>query len=211
MFGDDRWVWLIPSSATEGRTVHVKLYKRDGDRLLYWEAWDCEGRATFHSGEIGHRGSTERIEPAADQSVESVIQTEATETRQRGYEPFDREGMKQVILSCPTGPDWTSHDEMCVARYLADMCDESLGWTGLGHCDGPFFIRGAVGVYSLVVDQELGIREIIAELRRNGCEGKDEEMVLSVPDGEGFRVVYTTGPPTQQRQAEPVAAPNGTS
>jgi hypothetical protein len=180
----------------------MKLYKREGDHLLYWEAWDCEGRATFHSGEIGHRGSTERIAPAAGQSVESIIEAGAAVARQRGYEPFGRDGMRHVILSCPTGPDWTADEVMGVARYLEHLCNESLGWTGLGHCDGPYYGRGVVGVYSLVVDEELGIREIIAELRRHGCEGKDEEMVLSVPDGAGFRVVYTTGPPRQPSPAE---------
>jgi hypothetical protein len=174
----------------------VKLYKQDGDRRLYWEAWDSEGQVIFHTGELGQRGSTEQVAPAADESVEAVIEAGVEAARQRGFEPVPAENMWEIILACPTKADWSSEEKEGVGHFLEDLCNQCLGWTGLGHCVGPALRRGYVDVLSLVVDLDLGIREIIAELRRHGCEGKDEELVLSVPEGNGFRVVYTTGQPS---------------
>lgn len=174
----------------------VKMYKPDGVRRLYWQAWDRDGQAVFYTGELGQRGATEQVAPAAGQSVESVIEAGAVAARRQGFEPVHPGAMRQIVLSCPTGPDWTADDILGVTRYLEELCNDCLGRTGLGHCDGPYYGvgTGSVGVFSLVVDLELGIREVIAELRRHGCDGKDEELVLSVPDGAGFRVVYSTGP-----------------
>jgi hypothetical protein len=170
----------------------VKLYKQDGDRRFYWEAWDSDGTAVFHTGELGQRGSTERC-TLDSQSVEALIESKAEAARREGFQTVPRSAMQQVILSCSTKPGWVAQEMLDVASYLEDLCNDCLGWTGLGHCDGPSYGRDEVSVYSLVVDLELGIQAIVGALRRNGCEGKDEEIVLSVPDGATFRVVYTTG------------------
>lgn len=176
--------------------MHVKLYKPDSERRLYWQAWDCDGRVAFHTGEVGRRGTTEWVTPSANQTPEETIRARAEAAGREGFAPVGLEAMEQIILSCPTESDWTPDEILGVARYLEELCNECLGWTGLGHCDGRSYGPRSVGVCSLVVDQALGIQAIIAELQRHGCEGKDEELVLSVPEGAGFRVVYTTGPPS---------------
>jgi hypothetical protein len=175
--------------------LNATLYKRESGLFLYLQAWACEGRVAIHSGEVGIRGQTVWIDPDLGKTTDSVIETAIQSARANGFAPVPYGEMFQVILTCPTGPDWTSDEVFGVGRYLEEMCNERLGWTGLGYCDGPSYGPRSVGVYSLVVDLELGIREMIAELRLHGCEGKDEELVLSVPDGDRFRVVYTTGPP----------------
>lgn len=43
--------------------------------------------------------------------------------------------------------------------------DETLGWTGLGHCDGGSIGSGTMEVAVVVVDVDLAKRVIAADLR----------------------------------------------
>jgi hypothetical protein len=85
---------------------------------------------------------------------------------------------------------------------LKSLCNECLGWTGNGYCDGPAYGRGSVSVFCPVVDRELAVGAVVAELRTHGCDNWDEWLVVSVPDGTRFRVVYSN-PAGRRRHAEP--------
>ena len=48
---------------------------------------------------------------------------------------------------------------------LQDRMDETLGWTGLGHCDGGSSGSGTMEVCCLVVDFDIAKRVIETDLR----------------------------------------------
>ena len=43
------------------RSLMIKLYKFEPDRVLYWEAWETDKEIIFHSGVLGERGKTRNV------------------------------------------------------------------------------------------------------------------------------------------------------
>ena len=37
------------------------LYKFEGDKVSYWEAWETGGEITIHWGELGDRGEAQTL------------------------------------------------------------------------------------------------------------------------------------------------------
>lgn len=61
-------------------------------------------------------------------------------------------------------------------RYeLQERMDETLGWTGLGHCDGGSIGSGSMEVCCFVVDFEVAKRVIAEDLK--GTEFEDYSRI----------------------------------
>lgn len=133
----------------------VKLYKRQADgRLAYHEAWYTDSGITEHWGMLGERG---QIREHTGRTLEEVL----AEARRQGFSKADAEHV--VVIEYEVQGMGTRED-LEKRHALEARMDETLGWTGLGHCDGGSIGSGMMEVTVMVVDVELAKRTIVADL-----------------------------------------------
>lgn len=135
----------------------LKLYKRDaGGRLAYHEAWQTDSGITEHWGLVGERGETRNHPP--DKTAELVL----ADARRSGFS----ETRSEYVVLIEYEVDGAGNSTDLQKRHaLQARMDETLGWTGLGHCDGGGMGLGSMDVAVVVVDVDLAKRVIAADLK----------------------------------------------
>ncbi|HEY6095732.1 MAG TPA: hypothetical protein VIU93_12345 [Gallionellaceae bacterium] len=133
----------------------LKLYRFVGDKKEYWETWDNEnGSHTVHWGDLGSRGETKTIKSSLLKKAESIIQEEMDRLVGHGYRPIDDEDHATLLIEFAVDGMGTKEDAEKRHR-LEDRMNETLGWTGLGACDGGSIGSGTMEVCNYVVDFDL--------------------------------------------------------
>ena len=140
-----------------------KLYKRIDGVLHYHEAW-CNDRTLYeHYGLVGERGVTKQrgIAEGADEgdAILAVLRP-AAET---GYRPIAMADHATLLIEYAIVGMGNSTD-LNKRHTLEDRMNETLGWTGLGHCDGGSIGSGTIEVYCFVVDFEVAKLRIATDL-----------------------------------------------
>jgi hypothetical protein len=177
------------------------LYKREGDRTRFWTAWDVDGLVVIHRGTVGARGETRNVELAEGQDAGAAIEAEAAAARAEGFRELEPDPERQVIVTGDT-TGYEPDDIVGAAQMFEYLCNECLGWTGNGYCDGPAYGKNTVSVYCPVAERDLAVETIVAELRKHGSDNWEEWLIVSVPEGAGFRVVYRN-PAAEKRKGTP--------
>lgn len=142
----------------------LKLYKRIGELLHYREAWELDGKIVEHWGLVGDRGE-ERSYPISpglseDEAIESALET----ARAEGFEEIDDDNHSVILIVYPVEGMGTQED-LDKRHALEDRMNETLGWTGLGNCDGGSIGSGSMEVCCFVVDAKVAERVIAADLK----------------------------------------------
>ena len=128
----------------------LKLYKNTDGQISYWETWDNgENSATVHWGQLGHRGQDKTVTG----DFHEKIQKEVYEKIEQGYRLVDEEDHSRLLIEFKIDGMGTPND-LQKRTSLQSRMDETLGWTGLGHCDGGSIGSGTMEVCCLVVDFE---------------------------------------------------------
>lgn len=139
-----------------GTPEMLKLYKRGPDgRLSYHEAWHTDAGVTEHWGLVGERGQTREHPPG--KTLDLVL----AEAKREGFSKAESE--RFVIIEYKVNGMGTSKD-LEKRHALQERMDDTLGWTGLGHCDGGSIGSGTMEVAVVVVDVDLAKRIIAADL-----------------------------------------------
>lgn len=153
----------------------IKLHGRDSaGALRYHEAWVDEdaGEIIVHFGVVGTRGETEThpFDSAADvgEQLAAVLKTSLA----AGFGEAD---LRPVLIEYEVDGHGCPDDVDKRYRLQARM-DETLGWTGLGHCDGGSIGSGTMEVCCLVVDCE--IAKAVIEQDLEGTEFADFRRVF---------------------------------
>lgn len=142
----------------------IKLYKRDEQgRLHYHEAWTTEDGITEHWGEVGTRGQTAAHPLDADEEEDEALGRILAHARSRGFEEIDEDDHRVLLIEFTVEGMGTESD--VEKRYaLQDRMDETLGWTGLGNCDGGSIGSGTMEVCCYVVDFAVAKRVVAEDL-----------------------------------------------
>jgi hypothetical protein len=164
----------------------LKLYKRGSRGILYWEAWTDAGKVVIHEGKLGQRGRARYERPPKGTTLKKFVATAAEAQRALGYEAIPIEEHHQVVVQYRLD-GWGSTKDFDKAVRIQGLCDECLGWTGNGHCDGTDFGSGSMNVFSFVVDPGVGAKTLIAELRKHKLL---DGAVLAIREGDDYRVVH---------------------
>lgn len=170
----------------------IKLYRRhpaSPARLEYWEAWQSEPRLlTLHRGEVGDIGLTAQIRVGRFKSPEKALEREVAEARADGYAELPAEGTVQVVLQFEMDPDPDADPEADLARVTAAeaLCDEVLGWTGNGHCDGHDFGAGTMNVFLETVVSDVAVNSLVDALD----QAQERDYSVAVRVGEDFVTVW---------------------
>jgi hypothetical protein len=143
--------------------VVEKLYMRIDGALHYHEAWEHAGTITEHWGVIGEIGTVkEHVAPRVGKAkaLKKLLQPAID----RGFAPIDQDEMSIVLVEYVVD-GFGSKSDIEKRHELEDLLDELLGWTGLGHCDGGSTGSGTMEACCIVVDADVAIRLLEAELR----------------------------------------------
>jgi len=138
----------------------LKLYKFTNTRKEYWETWENnDGTNTVHWGKLGEKGESKIIKSSIFKKAETIIQKEIDELISKGFQPIEDDEQNRLIIEYSIDGMGTEED-LEKRHRLENRMNETLGWTGLGHCDGGSIGSGTMEVCNYVVDFELS-KEII--------------------------------------------------
>jgi hypothetical protein len=140
----------------------LKLYKRIDGVLHYWETWDDDAKSgTIHWGIVGEKGQMKEIKSGLLSNFRKEIQREVDKKMQDGYQEIDAEDNFTLMVEY-TVDDMGTPEDVDKRHRLEDRLKETLGWTGLGDCDGGSIGSGTMEVCCFVVDFDVA-RKIIEE------------------------------------------------
>jgi len=167
----------------------LKLYKTGPFGVLYWETWPDGPKHIIHWGIVGQRG--QRVETTDAENLQRSI----TERRAEGYS--ERTTLSQLVIQYATNGSRNVQD-LRRRQRLESLLDETLGWTGLGYCDGGDIGSGTINIFCFVVDPAAAVECIVQALRRRRAlkgaviaEERDGAFVVRHPPGHAgqFRLV----------------------
>ena len=143
----------------------LKLYRLSELANEYWETWEAgTGEHIVHWGILGTRGMSRTIKSTFFRKASKTIQAEIDELIQQGYQPIPLE--EQAILMIEYTVDgFGSTSDLEKRHRLEDRMNETLGWTGLGACDGGSIGSNSMEVCNFVVHFEIAKRAIEDDLK----------------------------------------------
>jgi hypothetical protein len=157
-----RLLRLAKSLTVKGTSV-LKLYKFAETKKEYWETWDNDdGSHTVHWGELGTKGKSKEINSSFLKKPEKIIQNEVDKMVSNGFRQVDDEVTLLIEYAIE---DMGTKEDVEKRHRLQDRMNETLGWTGLGNCDGGSIGSGTMEVCNFVVDFEVAKKVIENDLK----------------------------------------------
>ena len=142
----------------------LKLYRLQAGDSDYWETWEeSPGKHRVHWGKLGTRGESKIVESSLFRSAEKVIQKEIDDLVGGGFQPIPLEEHAVLLIEYTIDGMGTPED-LEKRHHLENRMNETLGWTGLGSCDGGSIGSGTMEVCNFVVDFEIAKRVIEDDL-----------------------------------------------
>lgn len=142
----------------------MKLYHFSDEGKEYWETWEASpGIHRVHWGVLGTIGESKIIKSTFMRKAERKIQKEIDELFSRGFSPIDPEDHAILMIEYEID-GMGSEADLSKRHRLEDRMNETLGWTGLGECDGGSIGSGTMEVCNLVVDFDLAKKVVEDDL-----------------------------------------------
>lgn len=141
-----------------------RLYKTINNVLHYWEAWTPSDKIVImHWGVVGDCGEVKEIE-ASSSDCAKIIRKNEKEFKQNGYRKINFDNHFVVLIEYIVD-DFGTPEDLAKRHALQDRMQETLGWAGVGHCDGGSIGSGTMEVCCYVVDVEIAKKVIEEDLR----------------------------------------------
>lgn len=159
-------VELGPAVATriDDRPPIIRLYRRDAEGLRYHEAWEASGKIIEHWGAVGTRGQYRVRSIVRGWTKQEAMEHILRKSRDSGFAPLEEDAFTSLVIEYRmAGGD--GHDDLVKRRDLEHRMHETLGWTGLGHCEGSGVDSKTLQIRCRVVDFRLAKRVIEADLQ----------------------------------------------
>jgi hypothetical protein len=158
------------------RAFMLKLYNRADDGFRYHEAWQNGSTIYEHWGLVGERGDTREHRVPKGKSAGDAIIEVLNSAGVAGFRPIDMEDHNVLLIEYPINGMGNLQD-LSKRHALEERMSETLGWTGLGMCDGGSIGSGTMEVCCLVVDFDIAKRVIEADLA--GTEFSDYSRIYN--------------------------------
>ena len=142
----------------------IKLYKFIDGSKSYWETWERDGVHTVHWGTLGTQGKSREVRSFFFRKASDTIQKEIDQKTAEGFEPIESDEHATLLIEFSVN-GMGSMTDLDKRHRLEERMDQTLGWTGLGHCDGGSIGTGTLEVCCLVVDFDIAKRVIEADLK----------------------------------------------
>lgn len=148
----------------------LKLYKRIDGVLRYHEAW-VNGKTVYeHFGVVGERGDARQHNLTEGVKADDAIREILLPAIEAGYRPIESEDHATLLIEYTVQGMGTSVD-LDLRHALESRMSETLGWTGLGECDGGSIGSGSMEVCCFVVDFDVAKRVIATDLENTEFSG----------------------------------------
>ena len=119
---------------------------------------------TLHWGALGTKGESKELKSTLLRKATSVIQKEIEKKISEGFAPVEIDDHFTLLIEYAV--DGMGCGEDVEKRHrLQDRMDETLGWTGLGHCDGGSIGSSTMEACCFVADFEIAKRVIEEDLK----------------------------------------------
>jgi len=142
----------------------LKLYRFSDEKAEYWETWEDEDKShTIHWGDVGTRGESTTLHSTLFNKAEKTIQKEVDRLVDLGFRPIDVSDHIALLIEYAVDGMGTAEDIEKRNRLQSRM-SETLGWTGLGQCDGGSIGSGSMEVCNYVVDFDIAKAVIAHDL-----------------------------------------------
>lgn len=143
-----------------------KIYLRVDGVLHYHEAWVADGLVIEHWGVVGERGQTaeHKLATRAKAKEAQAVADTLKPALEKGYAPIADEDHAILLIEYAVDGMGTPAD-LKKRHALEERMNETLGWTGLGDCDGGEIGSGTMEVCCFVVDFDIAKRVIAADLK----------------------------------------------
>jgi hypothetical protein len=145
----------------------LKLYRLTEMAKEYWETWkDSPESYVVHWGNLGSGGSTKAVPADSDSGEDWPIQLcrEIDELLANGFSPIEIEDHDTLMVEFTVDGMGTETD-LEKRHRLQDRMSDTLGWTGLGMCDGGSIGSGSMEVCCFVVDFALAKQVVEKDLQ----------------------------------------------
>ncbi len=130
----------------------------------YWETWDNDdGSHTVHWGVLGQTGETKTVKSSLLTKATDKIQSEIDDLVSQGYRPIDLDDHSVLLIEYAVD-SFGDSDDLDKRHKLESKMNETLGWTGLGHCDGGSVGSDTMEACCFVVDFSIAKAVIEADL-----------------------------------------------
>jgi predicted DNA-binding WGR domain protein len=128
-----------------------KLYRRGPAGMEYHEAWVHERTVVEHWGVVGDKGQTQEHELARSRKAAAAVDNILQNARARGFKELPLQAHRTLLVEYRIDGFGTETD-LDKRHRLEDRMNQTLGWTGLGHCDGGSTGSNTMEVCCYVVD-----------------------------------------------------------
>ena len=142
----------------------IKLYKNVDGVFRYHEAWEDDGTITEHWGIVGERGESREHKMPKRMSEEAALLEVLKPALDDGYSALDEDEVRVLLIEFRVDA-MGSPSDLDRRHALQDRMNATLGWTGLGHCDGGSIGSGSMEVCCMVVDTDIATRVIQDDLK----------------------------------------------
>jgi hypothetical protein len=140
----------------------LKLYRFSEEKKEYWETWsNDDGSHLVHWGELGTIGESKVLKKGLFKKPQKTIQKEIDDLVANGFDQAEQEFTLMVEYSVS---GFGTPEDLDKRARLQERLSETLGWTGLGHCDGGSIGSDTMEVCNYVVDFEVAKRVIEKDL-----------------------------------------------
>lgn len=153
----------------------LKLYNLDSQPKRYWETWEHNGIHTVHWGALGTKGESKELKGSFFSSPTKIIQKEIDRYISEGFAPLSADEHATLLIEYAVIGIETVVDVEKRHR-LEERMNETLGWTGLGHCDGGSIGSGTMEVCCFVADFD--IARVVIERDLAGTEFSDYTRIF---------------------------------
>jgi hypothetical protein len=142
----------------------LKLYKISESEKSYWETWENEGVHTVHWGTLGTTGESKELKSTLLRKATTVIQKEIDQKIAEGYAPIENKNHYTLLIEYTVDGMGCGEDVEKRGR-LQNRMDGTLGWSGVGNCDGGSIGSGSMEACCYVVDFEVAKSVIEKDLK----------------------------------------------
>jgi hypothetical protein len=128
----------------------LKLYKNIDNLFHYWETWDKDEKTGIvHWGIVGSRGEDKEVKSTLLENFRKKIQKEIATKTKSGFDEIAIDDHYSLLIEFAVDGMGAPEDVEKRTR-LQNRMDQTLGWTGLGYCDGGSMGSGTMEVVAML-------------------------------------------------------------
>ena len=143
----------------------LKLYKLKDNQIYYWETWDSDSKTgIMHWGIVGQPGQYKEVKAGLFKGFRKEIQKEIDKVIADGFREVDLAEHITLLIEYKVDGMGSPQDVEKRTRLESRM-NHTLGWTGLGHCDGGSIGSGTMEVCCFVIDFDIAKQVIEHDLK----------------------------------------------